>query len=72
MLTFITINVCMLSKAIISSFDEMKMRKIYNFQNPLCVHQQRVAGTTLAALSRSSPDCRRIDAAMPVLLFPLG
>ena len=36
------------------------------------IQQQRVAGTTSAVLSRSSPDCRRKDIAMPVVLFPLG
>ena len=42
-------------------------------QTNSCVHQQKIAGITSMALSRSCPDCRRIDKDMPALNFlPLG
>ena len=38
------------------------------FQNPTNIFSI-ITGTTLAVLSRSSPNCRRIDGTMPALLF---
>ena len=38
---------------------------------PKCL-QTYFTGTMSAALSRSSPNCRRIETAMPVVHFPLG